>query len=190
MKKIGTHNSATGESGKGLLSWLGTPFSKCQRKTIREQYEAGARYFDLRAAWRDGEWRCAHGLWTSRRTLADILTEINGYDEPCKVILTYEGGEDEPNFIAFKAEVEDIVRDYLYIQFQYFAVKLPKWRIWKKVGKNYPVQGFVPIEGWRRLLPVPWIWHFILSLRYRRCATFGAGAPTEETKKYVLVDFL
>ena len=78
---------------------------------------------------------------------------------------------------AFKAEVEDIVRDYLYIQFQYFAVKLPKWTIFEKIGKNYPVQGFVPIEGWRRLLPIPWVWHFILSLRYRHCATFGAGAP-------------
>ena len=197
MKKIGTHNSGTGERPGNLLSWLGWPFARCQGKTLREQYEAGARYFDLRAAWRDGEWRCAHGLWTSRRTLADILTEINGFAEPCKVILTYEGGDDEPNFIAFRAEVEDILRDYLYIQFQYFAVKWPKWRIWKRVGKNYPVQGFVPIEGWRRLLPVPWVWYFVRSLRYRRVATFGAsaptfgaGAPTEETKKWVLVDFL
>ena len=118
------------------------------------------------------------------------MTEINGYDEPCKVILTYEGGEDEPNFIAFRAEVEDIVRDYLYIQFQYFAVKWPKWRIWKKVGKNYPVQGFVPITGWRRIMPIPWIWHFVHTLRYFRYATVGPDGPTLDTKKYVLVDFL
>lgn len=32
MKKIGTHNSATGESGHGILSWLGTPFARCQSK--------------------------------------------------------------------------------------------------------------------------------------------------------------
>ena len=46
--KIATHDSATGERGQGFLSWLVTPFAKTQSKTIKEQYEAGCRMFDIR----------------------------------------------------------------------------------------------------------------------------------------------
>ena len=48
MNKIATHDSATGERGHGLLSWLVTPFAKTQSKTIAEQYAAGCR--SLRSA--------------------------------------------------------------------------------------------------------------------------------------------
>ena len=37
MKKIGTHNSGTGERPGNLMSWLGWPFARCQTKTLREQ---------------------------------------------------------------------------------------------------------------------------------------------------------
>ena len=57
MKKIATHDSATGEKGKGILSWLITPFAKTQSKTIKEQYESGCRMFDLRVRKKFGEWR-------------------------------------------------------------------------------------------------------------------------------------
>ena len=47
MLKIGTHDSATGEHGN-WWSWLFYPFAKTQSKTIKEQYEAGCRLFDIR----------------------------------------------------------------------------------------------------------------------------------------------
>lgn len=178
MEKIGTHNSATGERGNGLLSFFGKPFAKCQSKTIREQYESGCRFFDLRAKKVNGTWRCAHGLWTTKRTLHDILNEINNFDDVCVVTLTYEGYCDEPYFIEFKAEAEDIFKKYDGIQFQYFAAKLPKWTIFEKIGKNYPIQGFKPIVGVRSLLPIPWLWHKI------------SKKPTFNDKKFTLVDFL
>ena len=43
--KIGTHNSVTGE--KGIISFLVTPFSKTQSKTIDEQIEHGCTWFDI-----------------------------------------------------------------------------------------------------------------------------------------------
>ena len=46
--KIATHDSATGEKGKGLLSIIGTPFARTQSKTIKEQYDTGCRMFDIR----------------------------------------------------------------------------------------------------------------------------------------------
>ena len=62
MNKIATHDSATGEKGKGFLSFLVTPFAKTQSKTIKEQYDAGCRSFDIRVREdKDGIIRCAHG---------------------------------------------------------------------------------------------------------------------------------
>lgn len=46
LPKIGTHNSATGEKGKGFISLLVTPFSKCQGSDIASQINMGCRYFD------------------------------------------------------------------------------------------------------------------------------------------------
>ena len=37
--KIATHDSATGEKGRGFLSFLVAPFAKTQSKTIKEQYD-------------------------------------------------------------------------------------------------------------------------------------------------------
>ena len=96
MNKIATHDSATGEKGKGFLSFLVSPFAKTQSKTIKEQYDAGCRSFDIRVKKdKDGVYRCAHGLWTSKRYASDILRQINSFPEPCQVCGTYEGCIDD-----------------------------------------------------------------------------------------------
>ena len=47
MEKIATHDSATGEKGMWYCIPL-IPFAKTQSKTLKEQYDAGCRFFDLR----------------------------------------------------------------------------------------------------------------------------------------------
>ncbi len=74
---IGTHDSATGEKGKGFLSWLVQPFSRTQDLTLNGQFRAGARYFDLRIALKDGKWYAAHGLWTSEKTFEELMQELD-----------------------------------------------------------------------------------------------------------------
>lgn len=63
--KIATHNSATRKKGKGLLSWFATPFARCQSKSIKEQYDAGCRWFDIRVKQDtkyDGQFYVCHGV--------------------------------------------------------------------------------------------------------------------------------
>ena len=154
--------------------------------------------FDLRVKLYKDDWYLAHGAWRSRRTLLGALLEINDYPEVCRVILTYEGSRHDAAFARFCEMTDGIEHAFSTLRFVYIAVKRPKWAFVRVIDKrSYPVQGFMPITGWRRIMPIPWIWHFVLSLRYFCCATFGAGAPTfganaptEETKKWVLVDFL
>ena len=54
---LATHNSGTGEKSGNLVSSLFSIFSKCQNKTIKEQYDAGVRLFDIRVRKnKKGEW--------------------------------------------------------------------------------------------------------------------------------------
>lgn len=47
--------------------------SKCQSKTLTEQFNAGARSFDLRFAKHRGKWYAAHGVQIYNRTLRHEL---------------------------------------------------------------------------------------------------------------------
>ena len=95
MLKIATHDSITGEKGKGLLSFLVSPFAKTQRKTIKEQLDSGVRYFDLRTRKTKKGWIGAHGLWTCKKSFEEILEELNNYNDIVYANITYEGWGDE-----------------------------------------------------------------------------------------------
>lgn len=60
---IGSHNSMTYLPPKHRFWRLFTPFWRCQNKTIKEQIDAGVKFFDLRVVWDWVDcWQFAHGL--------------------------------------------------------------------------------------------------------------------------------
>ena len=187
--KIATHDSATGEKGKGLLSLIGTPFARTQSKTIKEQYEAGCRMFDIRLKLIKGEWRCAHGLWKSKRTALEILTEIDSFKDKCYVTLTYEGsGKKKEEFVKFIDELKSTLKHITWggISIKYgegsnlFKVK---YDTISSYPKNWPacVSKFLPLNGstWHILLPIPWLWKKIYY-----------DKPEFNEKSFTYVDFL
>lgn len=189
MNKIATHDSATGEKGKGLLSIIGTPFARTQNKTIKQQYEAGCRMFDIRVKYIKREWRCAHGLWQSERFAADILKEINGFEDKCYVTITYEGtSKQKDEFVKF---VEYIKREFTNICWGNISIKYGEGSHLFKVQydlvdfaeSGFPGgrQGFLPLNGstWHILLPIPWLWKKIYN-----------DNPEFNDKYYLYVDFL
>ena len=192
MNKIATHDSATGEKGRGFLSFLVTPFAKTQSKTIKEQYDAGCRSFDIRVREdKDGIIRCAHGLWMGKKSAIEILSEINSFPEPCQVCVTYEGCiDDSAYYDLFEHYCEWCKNAFSNITFGKFCVKYDK-RNSVKVSynevlpedKNYEggIQGFLPLDGrsWHTYLPIHWLWDRL----YHRPHTFN-------TDKFTFVDFL
>ena len=192
MNKIATHDSATGEKGRGFLSFLVSPFAKTQSKTIQEQYDAGCRSFDIRVKKdKDGVYRCAHGLWTSRRYASDILCQINNFSEPCQVCVTYEGHIDnQSGYSNYKYYCKWAKISFKKITFGKFCIKYDK-RNSVKVSYdvvipedgNYEggIQGFLPLDGrsWHTYLPIPWLWDRI----YMRPHKFNKD-------KFTFVDFL
>lgn len=192
MEKIATHDSATGEQGKGFLSFIVTPFAKTQSKTIKEQYEAGCRSFDIRVKKdKDDMYRCAHGLWMSKRHASDILSEINSFPENCQVCVTYEGCIDNQNdYEAYEYYCDWCKTSFKNITWGKFCIKYNKKSTVKvsydvviQGDKNYSggIQGFLPLDGrsWHTYIPIPWLWDRI----YHRPHTFNED-------KFTFVDFL
>lgn len=184
MLKIATHNSATGEKGKGLLSWLVTPFARCQSKTIREQLEAGVTYFDLRVRFgRNGNLYLAHGLWlckTSCEKTIWILSDhslFNGCDVYASI--TYEG-DPKDEYARFFSWCEWIMKT-TNIKLTTVNVKKPRWRAIKTYNHIPYKQAYKKLDGssWHTYLPLPWLWKKL----YHNKPTFN-----EET--YKMVDFL
>lgn len=177
--KIGTHNSATGENGRGWLSWLVTPFAKCQSKSIKEQHLAGCRMFDIRVRWHEGRLVCAHGLWRSRRLAYSILDEIDKFGD-CIVILTYEGGLSEHEKANFVECATLMKATFPNIIWREVCVK----KGWKCIipsdTKETNTKGFATKDKSRLfcLLPIPWLWK-VFSKRVKF-----------DNETYKMVDFL
>lgn len=187
MLKIATHDSATGEKGMFYCLPL-EPFVKTQSKTIRDQYDAGCRSFDIRVKKHAGTWRCAHGWWFTRRSALDIFKEIDTFPERCQVCITYEGRAiHNDEFLQFVGIIKSTFTNIIYGN---IAIKYGKMEGTKFVYTNLEKhqegyeggkQGFLPLNGgtWHSLIPIPWLWDRI----YKRPHVFN-----EETFTYV--DFL
>lgn len=160
MYKIATHDSATGEKGWGI-GVLFSIFAKTQNKTIQQQIESGCRYFDIRVRKTRRGWVCAHGLWTTKKNVEEILSEINDIGAYCNI--TYEGWGN--------SEYEKMV--------DIWRVKYPKIKIvtvnikytegikmrWKILYYLHNVEGgakdmFFKLDfrSWHTLIPIPILW--------------------------------
>lgn len=89
--KLGTHNSMSYLPPK---KWWMYPFrfvAKCQSKSIKEQYELGARMFDLRVAFTNNltlEFR--HGAMAFKGDVEDILKYLNSLESNIYIRLLLE----------------------------------------------------------------------------------------------------
>lgn len=168
MKGIATHDSCTGERPM-WYSYPLLPFAKTQGKTIKEQYEAGCRLFDLRIKLHHGRFVFAHGGYIMKVFVMDIFRYLNEQGD-CHVTITYEGTNKHQklfeNYVTrIKAECPNI---------KYGAIAIKKGKNANLVVTDYDYimpaekgwidkptrRGFVALDGksWHSLIPVPWLW--------------------------------
>lgn len=189
MLKIGTHDSATGEKARSWWMKLLTPFWKTQSKTIKEQYEAGCRMFDIRVKKVGREYYCAHGLFVTEKTAHEIFTELDNLGG-CYVAVTWEGKmtTDEEK-ACFKSWYQRVRKKYKNTFWGPLATKYGKKGLkvsWINlyVGDKFEenVQGFYPLDGrnvWTYIFPVP----YVINKIYKSPFKFNEDY-------FVLVDFL
>lgn len=167
MAKIATHDSATGERSKNWLHALGKVFAQTQTKTIREQYEVGVRYFDLRV---DEDLVLCHGLWKANKDLADILIEMKKYvSETTYVTVTIERGYSDDEIDSIANRIRKVLNLYGgMVKLVYIARKKPHWEIIEEYRKVACVSNYLSVpspreyltlahDDWRRYIPIPWV---------------------------------
>lgn len=181
MNKIATHDSASGERS-WWLTILFIPFARTQNKSIKEQLTIGCRYFDIRVRKTFRGWICAHGIWESKKTVDEILSEINSIGAYCNI--TYEGWGNK----YYENKVDEWVKKYPNIKFVAINIKYTeglklKWKCIKVLNK---VEGgakdvFFKLDfrSWHTFIPIPWLWKKV----YNEKITFN-------NKYYQFVDFL
>lgn len=86
---IGSHNTMTYLPVK---QWYLKPFfwmAKCQNKTIEQQYEAGARVFDLRIRFSPYKTTLCHGVFEYDYSIYELLYTLSNFNDRvyCRVIL-------------------------------------------------------------------------------------------------------
>ena len=189
MVKIATHDSGTGEKSKNFLHRLFEPFAKTQTKTIEEQFNSGARYFDLRV---DKDFDICHGLWKAEKNLFEILSDLE-YLACVKKTKMYYTLTVERNFKdieSFINQLVNIISHYPNIECICINRKKPKWTTvhsFLKISlKPYYVSVPTPQEyltfsfkNWQRYIPIP----KVLNKLYKRKYKFNENY-------FVMVDFL
>lgn len=183
MMKIGTHDTLTCYKGKGIISKLVTVFAKCQSKSLTEQYDAGARYFDFRAIYdkKLKTYIAAHGIWKSNISIREAVRTLNNYikgDEFCYISITLEKGIVDDEFVAY---VEDIRQTFNKAIVCEINQKKPKWINIKRYDSVVTHQCFLALDGrsWHTYLPIPWLWNKLYRNKF---------VPKENA--YNLYDFL
>lgn len=165
-----THNSASGLSNYGLLSWLVAPFSRCQKYAPEEQVEGGVRLLDLRVMADSYGVNFCHGLWRSKESVTSVFDVLDraASKKPWKVyyILTHEhrfrGKDNETGFMAFASYLREEYPHLIQLQ---VLVKQPKWReLWR--DEKETVRFFSDYEKlvWpnlKMLLPIPRLWAWL-----------------------------
>jgi hypothetical protein len=161
MKKIGTHNAATGEKGS-FFSKLLTPFACCQCKTLVEQYDAGVRLFDIRLKRHNDTLYCYHGIWRANKSAQDLLKPLlEKLTETTYFELTYEGSNPSETDIFVIKKLAEWIQS---MSSNAVITRINRKTPWEAIETYYPLAyygdgaGFLGIHGWRCLLPIPWIW--------------------------------
>lgn len=153
---IGSHNSATYLKEKSWWMTILRPWTRCQTKTLREQYNSGIRYFDFRIKLFDTEFGCmtniCHNNVLYKESLFEALYEIDYDDVYIRLILDYRKEPEDAeklselfkstiNFIQdrYKLKVDNAItfwnwKEYIpssfNIQEEHYSVDASRWYEW------------------------------------------------------------
>ena len=148
---IGTHNSVSNEGqvsvGRKIWNTLSSPWRICQKKSVREQLNAGARFLDVRPYISDFKDKTPvinfhHGGFTNGAyDMNDLLSDIKGFvnDNPGEIVGVYFGHAASADKLKFPGSEEELKSDVdaLFVAIKYFTDNLPKGKTVEDLRDNY-----------------------------------------------------
>lgn len=183
MRLLGSHNSCTSYKLVGWQRWFApliNLFSRCQTKTLEQQFKEGIRLFDVQVNLKDGRWLASHGIaWYDVEPLK-VLNELSlRYNEKIYVFLGFDRHFFHPykidKFHTMRSEVEvscpnlELKRIYLEAPYKFvyndiaFAKELKEvywttsWASKKTSGKWWKFFYYLPLPIlWKKLFHKEW----------------------------------
>jgi hypothetical protein len=161
---LGTHNSCTSYPVKGFWSKLISWTNRCQNLSIQEQYDLGARYFDIRI--RPGKHGITvwHGIVEFKVNIKEIFEYLNSKGD-CIVRLVlenrkWERGERLEMMTGWLEAVHKVLqRDYPNIEWYTVGSKNPWNLIYTNPNTEIVINhNYKMILGWSVLIPWPKFW--------------------------------
>lgn len=148
---IGTHNSVSNEGqvsvGRKIWNTLSSPWRICQKKSVLEQLNAGARFLDVRpyiSGFKDGTpvINFHHGGFTNGAyDMNDLLSDIKGFvnQNPGEIVCVYFGHAASADKLKFPGSTEELKSevDALFVAIKHFTDNLPQGTTVENLSNNY-----------------------------------------------------
>ena len=186
---LGTHNSCTSYPVKGFLGKLIRWTAQCQSLSVQEQYDLGARYFDIRIRPGQDGITVWHGIVEFEVDTREIFKYLNSKGN-CIVRLVlenrkWERGERLEMMTGWLEAVHKVLqRDYPKIEWYTVGSKNPWNLIYTNPNTEIVINhNYKMILGWSVLIPCPKFW----AKRMKKKQNLPSeGGPFE----YFVVDFI
>lgn len=186
---LGTHNSCTSYPVKGFWGKLIRWTAQCQNLSIQEQYDLGARYFDIRIRPGRDKITVWHGVVEFEVNIREIFEYFNSKGD-CIVRLVLENRRWEQRkkletMIGWLEAVYKVLkRDYPNIEWYTVGSKNPWNLIYTNPNTEIVINhNYKMILGWSVLIPWPKFW---AKWEKKKQNLPSEGSPFE----YFVVDFI
>lgn len=176
---IGTHNSLSFCKPQ----WWLRPFcwmAKCQSLTIKEQWDKGARYFDIRIKYTKDGVVSGHGIMTYNIDVAEQLAILNLFAKEsrnvCYIRMVIENNKDVEYLKEFYKICSKV---FVNLRFLGLVTKNPWVYI---VENNYSIpeiHGYKMLKWYNFLCPKYWAYKYIEKNR-----------KVNHNNKYFILDFI
>lgn len=188
---IGSHNSLSYLPPQNLWGKITKLWGKCQDKTLKEQYDAGVRYFDIRIQLHinsndDYEWHFVHNKVDYGKVNNWIWNWLGKYKCPIRIIFDQRS---KPDYAEKRTK---IFKGYIYIIKRDFNVVVDSaityWD-WKE-----HLNPTIEIKEYHASVSTPWYQYILgtkwFAKRYNKYAKETYYGYSEDIERVLLLDYV
>lgn len=183
---LGSHNSFSYLKPEKWWMRIFNPWAKCQSKTLKEQYEAGVRVFDIRVRWKDNKFFLVHNLMTYKYDPLTLIQDLKKFSD-IKVRVCLDMRK-EPSTKELEEKILGEFEEFVK-KFQPNVIDCIVFWNWKHLGSPSKYiwidkYGSVTSGLWRYLPPKVWAWFYNNTVRFDYLKEIG------DKDSVVLMDFI
>ena len=171
---IGSHNSATYLKEKSWWMTILRPWTRCQTKTLREQYNSGIRYFDFRIkVFGDTEFghrtNICHNNVLYKESLFESLCEIDYDDVYIRLILDYrKEPEDAERLSELFKSIINFIHDHYDLKIDN-AITFWNWKEYIPSSFNIQEEHYsVDASHWYEWILGPFLFNKLKEKTYKK----------------------